>query len=48
MALGERKHARELLQPHADAQRGADVVGSHGGEDLVLALGKAGEIEMAV
>jgi len=48
VALGELTHTREFLQPYADAQRGADAVGRHGGEDLVLALGEAGKIEMTV
>ena len=48
VALGEAAHAREVFQLHADAQRGADVVGRHGGEDLVLAAGKVGKIEVTV
>ncbi|MNS84018.1 hypothetical protein D3C72_1178270 [compost metagenome] len=48
MLLGQRQHAREVLQRHRDAQRMGDLVGLHVLEQLRQPLGQFREIDMAV
>jgi hypothetical protein len=48
MLFRQRQHFRKILQRHADAERGADIVFTHFFEDRGQVIGEFRKIEVAV